>query len=146
CVRGTCRPLGQRLALDGGSGGPMITSSDAPRPNCTSSIASVPGKTVGRDLTRVFGHGRREVAALGPIDFSIGDGEFVSLVGPSGCGKSTLLRIVAGLIRPSGGMVEIRSRSEHPSTMIFQDYGIYPWKTVLRNVTFGLEMRGIRRA
>ena len=88
------------------------------------------------------------VYALGPMDLDIADGEFVCLVGPSGCGKSTLLRIVAGLLRPSGGEVEINTsgESETPLAVVFQDYSIYPWKTVERNVSFGLEARGMRKS
>lgn len=87
------------------------------------------------------------VHALGPFDLEIKDGEFVCIVGPSGCGKSTLLRIVAGLIRPSEGEVEIRSSgsSDAVLSVVFQDYSIYPWKTVERNVSFGLEVQGAGR-
>ena len=88
------------------------------------------------------------VHALGPIDIEIADGEFVCIVGPSGCGKSTLLRIVAGLLRPSSGELEIRTSgtSETPLAVVFQDYSIYPWKTVERNVSFGLEAQGMRKS
>ena len=87
------------------------------------------------------------VHALGPFDLDIAEGEFVCIVGPSGCGKSTFLRICAGLIRPSGGEVEIRAsgRSATPISMVFQDYSIYPWKTVEGNVRFGLDVTGVPR-
>ncbi|GAA2410726.1 ABC transporter ATP-binding protein [Actinomadura vinacea] len=86
-----------------------------------------------------------EVHALGPLDLDIATGEFCCLVGPSGCGKSTYLRLVAGLLRPSAGRLEIRATSPDPAAMIFQDYGIYPWKTVLANVRFGLDVQGVPR-
>jgi NitT/TauT family transport system ATP-binding protein len=86
-----------------------------------------------------------EVHALGPLDLDIAAGEFCCLVGPSGCGKSTYLRLVAGLLRPSAGRLEIRATSPDPAAMIFQDYGIYPWKTVLSNVRFGLDVQGVPR-
>jgi NitT/TauT family transport system ATP-binding protein len=92
---------------------------------------------------RRFGWGDRRVDALGPIDLDIADGEFVCVVGPSGCGKSTLLRLLAGLLRPSEGRVTIATDAPHPAAMIFQDYGIYPWKTVRGNVRFGLDVQGV---
>jgi len=87
------------------------------------------------------------VHALGPFDLDIADGEFACLVGPSGCGKSTLLRIVAGLVRPSEGEIEINASgsSGAPFSVVFQDYSIYPWKTVERNVSYGLEIQGMRK-
>lgn len=101
-------------------------------------------KISARGVERTFGGDDDEIRALGPFDLDIADGEFVCIVGPSGCGKSTFLRIVAGLIRPSAGTVEIRTRSpRNPTAMVFQEYSIYPWKTVLDNVRFGLDVSGI---
>jgi NitT/TauT family transport system ATP-binding protein len=106
------------------------------------------------DLTRTFGRPPRAVDALGPLDLTVAPGEFVCLVGPSGCGKSTLLRIAAGLLRPSTGLLEIRSeprpdaqrrRTARPAAMIFQDYGIYDWKSVRANVRFGLDIQRVPR-
>lgn len=108
--------------------------------------ASGDAKITARGVERTFGGDAGEVHALGPLDFEIADGEFVCIVGPSGCGKSTFLRIVAGLIRPSAGTVEIHTRSEHnPTAMVFQEYSIYPWKTVLENVRFGLDVSGVSK-
>jgi NitT/TauT family transport system ATP-binding protein len=81
------------------------------------------------------------------VDFSldVAEGEFLCLVGPSGCGKSTFLRLVAGLLTPSSGEVEILRRSaDHGqplTSIVFQEYAIFPWKTVRDNVGFGLQMR-----
>ncbi|WP_328873733.1 ABC transporter ATP-binding protein [Streptomyces sp. NBC_00287] len=102
-------------------------------------------KVRAQDLTRTFGRGPGAVAALGPLDLTITPGEFVCIVGPSGCGKSTLLRIAAGLLRPSTGRLEIRTSAPRPAAMIFQDYGIYDWKSVRANVRFGLDIQGVPR-
>ncbi|WP_245651668.1 ABC transporter ATP-binding protein [Streptosporangium amethystogenes] len=96
-------------------------------------------------MTRSFvTNGRSAVHALGPLDLSIGDAEFLCVVGPSGCGKSTLLKIIAGLLAPSSGEVAIDVSGDHriPIAMVFQDYGIYPWKTVRANVELGLRLSG----
>ncbi|WP_436318490.1 ABC transporter ATP-binding protein [Streptomyces caniferus] len=98
-----------------------------------------------RALARSFGRGSAALAALGPLDAEIAPGECVCLVGPSGCGKSTLLRIAAGLLRPSEGELEVRTSAGRPTAMIFQDYGIYDWKTVLANVRFGLDIQRVPR-
>ncbi|WP_372498622.1 ABC transporter ATP-binding protein [Yinghuangia soli] len=97
------------------------------------------------DVERHFGRGAKRVDALGPLDLDIRTGEFCCIVGPSGCGKSTFLRIVAGLVKPTAGRVEIAARSAHPAAMVFQDYGISPWKSVLANVRFGLDIQGVPR-
>ena len=91
---------------------------------------------------------RRIVHALGPLDLQVRAGEFVCLVGPSGCGKSTLLRLLAGLARPSAGDVRIGVRDpRRPLTaMVFQDYSIYPWKTVRQNVEYPLLVNGLSKA
>ncbi|NGO10776.1 ABC transporter ATP-binding protein [Streptomyces sp. HC44] len=102
-------------------------------------------KLQATDLSRTFGRGPAAVDALGPLDLTVAPGEFVCIVGPSGCGKSTLLRIAGGLLRPSTGELAIRTTSPRPAAMIFQDYGIYDWKTVLANVRFGLDIQRLTR-
>jgi multiple sugar transport system ATP-binding protein len=86
------------------------------------------------------------------IDLDIESGEFTVLVGPSGCGKSTLLNIVAGLDRPSAGIVEIGGRivndippKDRDIAMVFQSYALYPSMTVRQNITFGMECRHVPR-
>ena len=79
------------------------------------------------------------------ISFSISDGEFISIVGPSGCGKTTLMNIIAGFVRPTSGKVmldgiEINGPSQNRG-VIFQEYGIFPWLTVEKNILFGLTLR-----
>ena len=92
------------------------------------------------------GHGG-PVLALDRISLDVAAGEFLCLVGPSGCGKSTLLRVCAGLVRQSAGEVAIQA--EHPGTpltaMVFQEHALLPWRTVLDNVVFGPENRGVPR-
>lgn len=99
-----------------------------------------------RALERIFHARRRDVHALGPIDLDVRDGEFVCIVGPSGCGKSTLLRMIAGLITPSAGELRVRSKDGRPdAAMVFQDYSIFPWKTVLTNIRLGLDLAKVDR-
>jgi NitT/TauT family transport system ATP-binding protein len=88
-----------------------------------------------------------EQIALSEVDLEIQSGEFVCLVGPSGCGKTTLINLMAGFDKPSSGTVFIDGQAvggpDPDHIMIFQDYGLYPWRTVLGNVLFGLQARGI---
>jgi NitT/TauT family transport system ATP-binding protein len=87
-----------------------------------------------------------EIVALQGIDFSVSVREFVCIVGPSGCGKTTLLKIIAGLLNPSSGQLihsNHRSPEEPLTAMVFQEIGLFPWMTVLDNVAFGLETRGV---
>ena len=83
------------------------------------------------------------------VDFnpSVAEGEFVSLLGPSGCGKTTALRIVTGLLRQSGGEVQVNGKvSNGPSrekAIVFQNFNLFPWKTALQNAAYGLEVQGV---
>jgi NitT/TauT family transport system ATP-binding protein len=94
-----------------------------------------------------FYDAERRLHALHEVSFSVGHGEFVSIVGPSGCGKSTLLKIIAGLDSPSSGEVKFRGgpiRGPHRKiSMVFQAFGLFPWRTVLENVEYGLEMQRV---
>ncbi len=87
------------------------------------------------------------------VDLAIEEGEFMVLVGPSGCGKSTTLRMIAGLEETSGGTIRIGPRDvtrleprERNVAMVFQNYALYPHKTVAENLAFGLKMRGASKA
>lgn len=88
------------------------------------------------------------VIALAPVNLEIATGEFVCLVGPSGCGKTTLINLMAGFETTSAGTVTIDGRpvrgTDPDHIMIFQEYGLYPWRTVLGNVLFALEAKGIK--
>lgn len=93
-------------------------------------------------VTKVYGQGRSAVRALDGVSFAVRAGEFVCLVGASGCGKSTILNLIAGLDRPSAGMVEVSGRT----TLMFQDAALFPWLTVEENVAFPLRMQGVPKA
>ena len=89
------------------------------------------------------------VTAVGDVSFSIEQGEFVSVLGPSGCGKTTVLNIVAGFDQQTDGTVLVGGKPvTGPSPergVVFQSFALFPWKTVLGNVVFGLRMRGVPR-
>lgn len=105
-------------------------------------------KVVVRALSVSYASPRGTVTALQDVSLSVDAGEFCCVVGPSGCGKSTLLRVLAGLIPYTAGEVQIRSDGgDRPLTaMVFQDYALLPWRTVLDNVAFGPENRGVPKA
>lgn len=85
--------------------------------------------------------------ALDRVNASVNKGEFISLLGPSGCGKTTLLRIVAGLMRPDEGVVMVQgvpvSAPRRDACMVFQNFGLLPWRSALGNVEFPLELDGV---
>jgi NitT/TauT family transport system ATP-binding protein len=87
-----------------------------------------------------------DIAAVDNVSIHVHPGEFVSIIGPSGCGKSTLLNAVAGFLKPTHGSVTVDGdQVEGPSAergMVFQQYSLFPWKTVRGNVEFGLAMKG----
>ena len=90
------------------------------------------------------------VVALHNLNLEIRDNEFVTVIGPSGCGKTTLLRIAAGLETADAGRILIDGKAVTgpgpERAMVFQSFALLPWATVLDNVTFGAEMRGIPKA
>jgi NitT/TauT family transport system ATP-binding protein len=103
------------------------------------------GAHVELDNVTKFYDAQERLHALHEISFGVERGEFVSIVGPSGCGKSTLLKIMAGLDSPSSGEVRFQGgaiRGPHSKiSMVFQAFGLFPWRTVLDNVAYGLEMQ-----
>ena len=90
------------------------------------------------------------VEALKGVNLDIPPGELTTLLGPSGCGKTTLLKIIAGLITPVDGDVVVHGKTvDGPGperALVFQDFALLPWATVMRNVAFGLELRGMAKA
>jgi NitT/TauT family transport system ATP-binding protein len=101
-------------------------------------------------VNKVFATSDREVVALKNIDLQIPHGQFVCLLGPSGCGKSTLLNAIAGFSPPSSGRIVADGREiagPGPDRgMVFQEYALFPWMTVEKNIAFGLEIKGLPRA
>jgi len=100
-----------------------------------------------KGVSKFFEAEGKTFEALRNINLSIKDNEFVCLVGPSGCGKTTLLRIMAGLERPSDGEILLDGtpiKGPGPQRgMVFQEYSLFPWRTVLDNAAFGLELKGV---
>jgi ABC-type sugar transport system ATPase subunit len=99
-----------------------------------------------KNITKNFG----QTSVVEDLNLDINDGEFIVLVGPSGCGKSTTLRMIAGLEEVSSGQIHIGERnvtklepSERNIAMVFQNYALYPHKTVYENLAFGLKMRKV---
>ena len=107
-------------------------------------VATGVGKRYTIDRT---GH---DVVALEDIHLAVGAGEFVCIVGPSGCGKSTLLQLLAGLEPATAGTIRLDGREVTGAGadrgMVFQSHALFPWRTVLENIEFGLEVKGLGRA
>jgi NitT/TauT family transport system ATP-binding protein len=103
-----------------------------------------------RNASVAFGHGTLRHAAMENVSLAVAPGEFVSLIGPSGCGKSTALNVLAGFVRPTHGAALLDggaiTRPGPERAMVFQQYSLFPWLTVLRNVEFGLRAQGVGRA
>ena len=105
-----------------------------------------------RDLALTFQTADGPVAALSDINLTVQRGEFISLIGPSGCGKTTLLMTIAGLLAPSAGRILVNGQEvDGPPrglVLLFQEYNksLFAWRTVLGNVRFGLEARGVHAA
>ena len=105
-------------------------------------------KIIARNVQKTYQSVYGEITAIRDFNLNVEEGEFLCIVGPSGCGKSTFLRILAGLDHATGGEVRIVPGDDprQPlNNVVFQEYAIFPWKTVLDNVAFGLEMRGIAK-
>ncbi len=100
-----------------------------------------------KGLNKLFWADGREMEVLRDINLSIKENEFICFIGPSGCGKTTLLRIIAGLEEPTTGTLSLAGESiKGPGPergMVFQEYSLFPWRTVLDNIAFGLELKGV---
>lgn len=118
----------------------MLTTNDAlaqTSPDQTDNAVSVSG------VSKNYGN----VEALKNLSLDFPRGQLTSLLGPSGCGKTTLLKIIAGLLQPNEGTIEIDGKKVTgpgpDRAFVFQDFALLPWANVIRNVSFGLELRGV---
>ncbi len=118
--------------------------------NVTSAATVQQGKVTVKDFGLSYDTLEGAVEAVRDASIHVDPGEFVSIIGPSGCGKSTLLNAVAGFLKPTRGEVAVDGDAvAGPSAdrgMVFQQYSLFPWKTVRENVEFGLKMKGMERS
>jgi NitT/TauT family transport system ATP-binding protein len=134
------RAVGEARAAQQGEGAP-----GAPAPGAPSPVIRA------RDLTMVYRTGGASTVALADATLVVHEGEFISLIGPSGCGKTTLLRLVADLVQPTSGELEVIGRSAGEARRaraygyVFQAPVLYDWRTVLGNVMLPLEIMGFGR-
>jgi len=100
-----------------------------------------------KDLNVTYRTDEKSTVAVDDLSFEIKKGELVSIVGPSGCGKSTILRCISGLLQPTSGTIMIgNNKCTTPGSdrgMVFQDFALFPWRTVRKNIEFGLEIAGV---
>ncbi len=99
-----------------------------------------------RNVSKNYG----EVEALRNLSLEFPRGQLTSLLGPSGCGKTTLLKIIAGLLPATSGQIEVNGKTVNgpgpDRAFVFQDFALLPWASVIRNVAFGLELRGVPKS
>jgi len=131
---------------------PADPSAGAPRTDEAPRGAADRVRIEVRGLVKSYRLHGREIAAVDDISFAIREGEFVALIGPSGCGKSTVLNMIAGLIPCTAGDIRIDGqpvRTGRPAPAVgyvFQRDTVYPWRTVRRNIGYGLELTGVPAA
>ena len=125
----------------------MTTAATADRAATAAPAVSV------RQVSKTFsGRKGQAVTALQDVDLEVAPGEFVSLIGPSGCGKSTLLRVIANLLEPTAGSVEVfgkaadQARRDQDYGIAFPQAGLLPWRTVSANIELPLELHGVGKA
>jgi len=111
-------------------------------------MSNLPQIQIG-NVSKIFSADGREVVALDNINLDIQSGEFICLLGPSGCGKSTLLNAIAGFSSPTSGTITVDGKSvlaPGPDRgMVFQEYALFPWMTVEKNIAFGLEIKKLSK-
>lgn len=100
-----------------------------------------------QSATKVYTSSRGRTVSLDRVSLDVEEGEFITLVGPSGCGKSTMLNLIAGLLSPTSGTIEVKGKpvsGPGPDRgVIFQQYALFPWLTARQNVEFGLRLQGV---
>ena len=116
------------------------------KPDTRQAVTATDSAVSVRNVSKVYG----DVQALKGLSLEFPRGELTSLLGPSGCGKTTLLKIIAGLLEPTSGEIEVNgAKVTGPGpdrSFVFQDFALLPWASVIRNVAFGLELRGVARS
>lgn len=104
-------------------------------------------KIVINEVSKAFRNKGSVFKSLDGISLDIKEGEFLCVLGPSGCGKSTILRLIAGLDKPSSGEILMDNEAiygpDYKRGMVFQEYSLFPWRSVIDNVAFSLEMNGM---
>ncbi|OGV61929.1 MAG: hypothetical protein A2283_18595 [Lentisphaerae bacterium RIFOXYA12_FULL_48_11] len=101
-----------------------------------------------RDVSKIFrSESGVEVKAIEAVNMTVAAGEFVAILGPTGCGKTTVLNLVAGLDAPDSGSIMVRKTNGSNGVIpyVFQHYTLFPWRTVLANVSFGMQMSGMSK-
>ena len=100
-----------------------------------------------RNLSKVFSDEKHTVNAIEGLNLEVGEGEIVCLLGPSGCGKTTVLRMIAGLEQVTSGHITVGDKSVKMAGsdrgMVFQEFALFPWRTVRKNIEFGLEIKAV---
>ncbi len=108
-------------------------------------LAVAASKLVVQGVSKTFRGEGQSVSAIGDASLHVKAGEFVSLIGPSGCGKSTLLYMIAGFVKPDAGSITFDGKAvQGPGVergIVFQEYALFPWRTVLGNILYGLQLR-----
>ncbi|TAL75185.1 MAG: ABC transporter ATP-binding protein [Burkholderiaceae bacterium] len=108
-------------------------------------MAVAASKLVVQGVSKTFRGEGQSVSAIGDASLHVKAGEFVSLIGPSGCGKSTLLYMIAGFVKPDAGSITFDGKAvQGPGVergIVFQEYALFPWRTVLGNILYGLQLR-----
>lgn len=109
----------------------------------------MPAEIQLQNVSKIYANSNKETIAVHDVSFTIKPGEFCCIVGPSGCGKTTLINLIAGFIKPSTGTIlengfPIKGPNED-RVVVFQNYGLFPWKTVYGNIEFGLRAKGLPR-
>lgn len=114
--------------------------------NTRQAVTDIDSAVSVRNVSKVYG----DVQALKDLSLEFPRGELTSLLGPSGCGKTTLLKIIAGLLEPTSGEIEVNGQKVTgpgpDRSFVFQDFALLPWASVIRNVAFGLELRGVAKS
>jgi len=102
-----------------------------------------------KNISKTYKRNSKKLLVLDNINLNVKKSEFVCILGPSGCGKTTLLRIIMGLEQFSSGSINLDGKNieevESRLGMVFQEFSLFPWRTIFENVTFGLEMKGVKK-